>query len=148
MAAARDAGARDAGVRDGVAHDAGMRDALVRDQAVVVTFEFPNGRMNVSVDKRWLEFRLADGSLLEAQLHGPIVSEVLEASVDMEARLAGAAAQIVAPMAPGTLVAAFVPAAEVLGYAVDDPTGWPGPFFTTLSGYAPRVTPPAHHADH
>jgi hydroxyacylglutathione hydrolase len=96
----------------------------------------------------YLGHRLLDPTgetLLESHLAGEAVPAALRGSLDVEERLAAAAAQIAVPAQQPLTAQSFAPAAEALGYRADDPLSWPPSFFATLSGYlAPSESgPPA-----
>jgi len=76
----------------------------------------------------------ARGQVLEAQLEGESATAALRASLEIEAHIAAAAAQIAPPLESA---ASFAPAARVLGYDPGQPASWPVSFFATLSGYVP-----------
>lgn len=92
---------------------------------------------DVRPDRLYTGHRFLDleGRALPEQIVGDDVSRALRASIQFEQRLEAAAARVRRP--DGALPTAhdFAPAAEALGNPADNPSAWPGPFFTTLGGY-------------
>lgn len=78
-------------------------------------------------------YRTAEGVPYGVELDRAQAQEALQGSLDIEARVAAAAAAH-APRESGSPYSPFACAAEELGYT-GDPTLEPSPFFTTLHGY-------------
>jgi glyoxylase-like metal-dependent hydrolase (beta-lactamase superfamily II) len=78
-------------------------------------------------------YRTADGVPYGVELDRAQAQEALQASLDIEARIAGAASRIL-PRETDSPYSPFASVAEDLGYT-GDPTLEPSPFFTTLHGY-------------
>jgi glyoxylase-like metal-dependent hydrolase (beta-lactamase superfamily II) len=84
-------------------------------------------------------YRTAAGAPYGVELDREQAQEALQASLDVEARVAAAAAQH-RPEQTDSRYSPFARVAEALGYT-GDPRLEPSPFFTTLHGYQER---PAH----
>jgi glyoxylase-like metal-dependent hydrolase (beta-lactamase superfamily II) len=81
-------------------------------------------------------YRTADGVPYGVELDRAQAQEALQGSLDIEARVAEAAARALADglQENDSAYSPFAPVAEELGYT-GDPTLEPSPFFTTLHGY-------------
>jgi hypothetical protein len=69
----------------------------------------------------------------------------LHESLAMHNRLVEAASLVsgLDPSQPDARARALAPAAEVLGFAPDDPAAWPASFFITMHGHLERARTPA-----
>jgi hydroxyacylglutathione hydrolase len=75
------------------------------------------------------------GGAFEAQIEGVEVVSALRESIEIEQRLASAAASHFATQSGPPNLATLAPVAAALGYPANDPTKWPDAIYCTMSGY-------------